>query len=132
LDEVVYEEALDRLSEQAMSIGDNPDILILEFARREYRSAVQALVRKGLKPDLIVYLRVSLETALNRNRHRRDHASGDNHYTSEEELRGYFGSDDIDAGSESFPIELKIIDNENDSAASELIKAREVISKLLS
>jgi adenylate kinase family enzyme len=54
LDNLVYEEALQYLADQTFLVRRASDIVIIEFARKEYSNAVRNLTEKGVKPDLVV------------------------------------------------------------------------------
>jgi len=67
LDSSVYDEGLEFLANQVPQNSEKYDLLIIEFARNSYTRALQILLQRGVHPDLVIYLDVSLTTALERN-----------------------------------------------------------------
>jgi adenylate kinase family enzyme len=94
-DDTLYREALENLAERAKRVRAANAVIILEFARHNYAEAFEILARKGVRPDLVVYLDVNLELAIHRNR-QRAMADRGGHYVSEREMRDTFGVDDLD------------------------------------
>jgi adenylate kinase family enzyme len=94
-DPTLFHEALEDLAERARRRRKGVAVTILEFSRQNYLEALRVLAGKGVEPDIVVYLDVSLETALHRNKQRSLASRGDHHYVSEREMRTTFATDDL-------------------------------------
>jgi adenylate kinase family enzyme len=94
-DTAFYEEALRDLARQTVMQARANDLLVLEFARQSYGEAFRVLAENGVIHGLAVYLDVSLQTALKRNRMRAARRGTDDHYVAEREMIETFGQDDI-------------------------------------
>jgi adenylate kinase family enzyme len=89
----LYDEALINLAEQVESHRDTADIVIVEFARRDYGTACRLLQQQGVDADVLVYLDVPFATAVRRNELR--FRAGTGHFVSEREMRETYQYDDV-------------------------------------
>jgi len=94
LDATLYDEALVDLSAQVLRERSNKDLLIVEFARRSYLHALEVMSSRGVQPNLIAYVNVDYEIALERNKLRSTQSTGDRHFVSEKEMRETYTTDD--------------------------------------
>lgn len=92
-DATLYRDALLALAKAIKSSIDEFDILLVEFARKDYVSAFELLREQGIRVGLIVYLDVPLQLAQERNRMRA--ATGQGHFVSEREMQETFQTDDL-------------------------------------
>ncbi len=111
-DRSLYRDALEDLASQASRASSESDLVILEFARSSYQEALQILGGRGVEADLVIYLDVSLQTALERNRIRARRTEGDNHFVSEKEMKLTYATDDINDLIRSHSTKTTIIRNE--------------------
>ena len=126
-DPAFYKEALRDLARQTVLQARVNDLLVLEFARQSYCDAFQVLAENGVFHDLAVYLDVSLQTALKRNRMRAARRGTDDHYVAEREMIETFGQDDITQILKSNQWK-NVIRIENDvDLVPEVTKANEII-----
>jgi adenylate kinase family enzyme len=129
-DPKLYEEALLDLARRVRAAKPRHDLIILEFARRAYREALGTLAANGVKADLVVYVDVSLETALERNAVRAARREGDNHYVSEQEMRETFGDDDMEGLAREEPANVLRIQNEMDWKAVGAAQVTSVVERI--
>jgi deoxyadenosine/deoxycytidine kinase len=87
-------------------------LVILEFARSLYQESFTDLGGRGVEVDLVIYLDVSLQTALERNRIRARRTEGDNHFVSEKEMKLIYATDDINDLIRGHSTKTTIIRNE--------------------
>lgn len=114
LDPTLYDEALVDLSVQVLREMPNNDLVIVEFARQSYLHALKLISNQGVHPNLIVYVKASFETALERNKLRSIRSSNDRHFVSEKEMRKTYANDDIEKLQKSDKFKTIIIDNNQD------------------
>jgi thymidylate kinase len=84
----------------------------LQFASSSYQEALQILGGRGVEVDLVLYLDVSLQTALERNRIQTRRTEGVNHFVSEEEMKLTYATDDVNDLIRSHSTKTTIIRNE--------------------
>ncbi|MEO8077466.1 MAG: hypothetical protein ABI818_14145 [Acidobacteriota bacterium] len=89
----LYDEALVNLAEQVDAQRDRADIIIVEFARRDYGTACRILEEHGVDADVLVYLDVPFATAQRRNELR--YRAGTGHFVSGREMRETYQYDDV-------------------------------------
>ncbi len=91
LDEVLVE--LQRKALEEVPLEGN-DLVIIEFARNDYEEALQRFKRWFLREAYILYVEADVETCIERI-HKRISCPDrpDNHFVSDNILRGYYGRD---------------------------------------
>lgn len=129
-DSTLYREALEYLTERASNLALTSDLLVVEFARTLYVDALGTLSICGLKPDLVVYLNVTLETALRRNKERVLSEQGDKHFVSEREMRETYAKDDIEELVKVHQGPMLIVNNENEEASVGRDMANEIMRRM--
>lgn len=116
VDEKVYDELLDELNQDLLSLQKKSDsIIFIEFARASYLDALSHFSKSILDNAIGVYLDVSFELCWRRNvaRVKELQKKGlDAHFVPRERMEKSYGKDDMDELLKKSPIPIVYIENE--------------------
>ena len=122
-DHKLFKAATMHLVERLRAVDSSINIVVVEMARRAYSESLDIFMQEGIQPDLVVYVDVPLNIALQRNIGRKEIDGA--HYVSDEEMRSTFSIDDIDLLEKRTDISFLRIENPTISeTASEAIASK--------
>jgi len=107
----VLDEVLDDVCSAVHAAADKVGVVFVDFSRASYCSAINRIIGGGCRPDLVVYLNVSLSTVRRRNKYREVFG---NHIVPDEKMVGVFAKDDLVEVRRRKDIKLLEIPNDED------------------
>jgi len=97
MDQSVLNKALQIINKRLPKITSPQKIIFIEFARNNYKEALNNFSSEILKNSVILYIKTSLETCLKRNKERfKKGMKADDHIVPPRVMESYYKTDDIE------------------------------------